>query len=574
MIFWDEKDLFEKRRKFWAKTSDFIQDMDMYKNKAELYKTLYEQNPTLDFPYKDLQSINSAYSHYTGKVAPSYNVIQMCVDSAYNVMASMKSKISFVTQEKSHEDRNTASKIDTWMLDTFKKGKIYQTVSRSILHSMVLDIGIIKIHKDPNKNFFSFTRVDPICFFVPNPYKNNIDKECCGEYRKFEAWKLKEMFPDKAKEISETYPEDDIEVEVRELYFKEKIHFIACERITYLDEKWEYDFLPYTFIHWKERTEGLIGVGIANMLESFQTRLTFLLEKLKESTDLVSRGSLIVRKGSQLNESNFTNRSWNIIELSGGEPPTVFQPPIMHPQYFAQIEDIYIKSFELTGVSRIHAHGSIPAGLGEASGVAMRTYSDILAKRFEVIRQNLERVYEDIARKVCLLAKKGDLPESLKRTNIKNELVNIQGFSTNLLPSEPSGQLAMVSEMVQGGLMNRELGLSMINTPDIKKFLTSYSARLDAINLQLEKGLENEDSELIMDEVLGVELQLDQARILYAELIKEDNPEKNDIKIAKLSNFINILASKIQESIQASAPVSPLVGEGQGQPQTAPQQGQ
>ena len=74
-------------------------------------------------------------------------------------------------------------------------------------------------------------------------------------------------------------------------------------------------------------------------------------------------------------------------------------------------------------------------------------------------------------------------------------------------------------------------------------------------------------NELTMDEVLGVDIQLDIARKKYAELLRENRPEANDDKIVILKSFVDSIVQfqkEEQQKIQQQQIQMMMQAKGQG----------
>jgi len=192
--------------------------------------------------------------------------------------------------------------------------------------------------------------------------------------------------------------------------------------------------------------------------------------------------------------------------------------------------------------------GRLPPGFDQTSGVALRTMNDMESERYINIKTRYEEMFVNLAKLVCQMSTNSDLPENLKEINLKEELKNIQVYPTNILPETPSGMLATAFDMANSGLISTDEILSMIDSPDVKKLVSSKTARREAVDILIDRSLEKKEP-IDIDAILGEEVFLDRLRNRYAILLKDNVDEKYEDELDLLSEA----ASKIVASLEAKA---------------------
>ena len=105
--------------------------------------------------------------------------------------------------------------------------------------------------------------------------------------------------------------------------------------------------------------------------------------------------------------------------------------------------------------------------------------------------------------------------------------------------------------MLTSGLITREQGLSLLDSADTKKLLSSESSRVRAIEIILERALKKGEKPVFYP-ALGLELYFDKARKMYAELIVEQG--EDDPKVVLLTEFLKEMEQKIQAQVQIASP--------------------
>ena len=151
----------------------------------------------------------------------------------------------------------------------------------------------------------------------------------------------------------------------------------------------------------------------------------------------------------------------------------------------------------------------------------MRSYQQVESERFQLIRSDYEDAFISMAKKAIKMSSDSMLPKGMKRADIVEAKDDMQIWTSSLLPETPSGRLAMVGDLFNTGLVTGNQALSLMDSPDVSKFINSETSRQRAIDLLLDRALEKGQKPVYYPE-LGLELSLDRARKMFAELLIED----------------------------------------------------
>lgn len=76
---------------------------------------------------------------------------------------------------------------------------------------------------------------------------------------------------------------------------------------------------------------------------------------------------------------------------------------------------------------------------------------------------------------------------NLKDLDMDDEDFILQCFPTNFLPNTPAGRLQSVQELMQAGLIPKEVGLSLLDFPDLESAMSLANASLNDVMLHLDE---------------------------------------------------------------------------------------
>ena len=539
------------------RVTSLVQEMKPFYLKGQMYEDYFQ------FRRGKNKSIEQSYNLETNPRF-TYNAIQACIETAHSKITKTRPKVTFLTKGANREKTSMAEEMDRFVLKRFKKMNLYQKAPKVFLDGCVSGLGIAKIYVDEKK----FRHIYWQNFFCAEPYSGSNKFMEAGEKMIFPLWKVIEMFPKKEMEIMKHHGAEE-EVMIYEIYMKKKKQAIFTEKVELEFKDWKYPFTPYLSLSWLTPTSGKLGVGLAEKLYPTQTLITYMLGKVVQSIKLVAVPRILVPKGSKM---KVTNKVAQLIEYEGGgdkQVPIPLAMPVVHPQYFQQLEELWRKCFEVTGVNQMASHGQVPAGMGNASGHALRTYQRIETERFTDIRRNYEDFFIKCAKMLLYVCKEtGDkLPDKVKGKDYEELMEDITIWTSNLLPETPAGRMAMIGELINTGFVNRDEAIELLGSQDLKSFQSSVISQNTAIEMLIHRALEKGEMPPYKPS-LGLEEYLNKARIIYSKLLI-DNKKEDMKKIERMEAFLKILEQKSAEAIKASTQAAQM----QGQP-PGPQGGQ
>ncbi len=338
-------------------------------------------------------------------------------------------------------------------------------------------------------------------------------------------------------------------------------HLIVIDNATLLREKWKAD-LPFVFLRWTRRPRGFWGVGLAEELTGIQVEINRLLQKIQAAMHLVSVPRVFVEEGSKVLKA-FLNNKIGMVVPYRGQKPLFKVPNAVHPEMFQHLNWLYLKAFEIAGVSLIGAgRGQLP----ELSGVALNTFHDIESERFATVARGWERMHLRIADHMVTLAKsiggkfvlKAD-KYTIRRVDWAEIDMDRDSFvlrvePSSSLPTTPAGRLQFVQQMTEGGIIeSREKAQRLLGFSDFESDLALDEAASDNIKRILE-GISDEGLYEAPEPYIDLVLALKMAQAEYNRVVQyEDIPEEHLNLLRRWMSQVHIMQKAAMAEQQALA---------------------
>ena len=525
--------------------NDMSSKLKGYYNDAKDYERIYQYRSTLDSQRE--ASIESKFNVSDNNIL-TYNLLRACCNSAHNKIAKITPKVTFLTKDASRQVIETAKKLDDWIFKIFKKVKIYKEASQAFLDACVKGIGVLKVYKT-KEGKVKIKKISSSDIFFDNANYGDFLPKKAGEKKHLTPYELIELFPEREEQIKIRHGKDDL-ILVKEMYYTKKKKAIYTDKVLLSYEDWDYS-LPYIFIKWSEATEGVVGVSISKEVYYIQQTITYILHRIIKAVHLFAVPRIIIRKGSNPTKLDIGNETGEFIELSSGDGDIIpLTPPAINEQVMRILSNLWEKGFEVTGLSQLQSHGQIPQGLKQASGAALRTYNQIESERFQLVRKDYENMFVTVAKKIIEFST--SYPSGVSKKEIEDVKDNASIFTSNILPETPAGRQAMVSDLFNSNLITRTQALSLIDSQDTNKLIRSDTARISAIDMELERAVKSgKTPDISLAPILGIEDYLDRARKIYADIVIEKGSEAEEL--ITLNNVISQLQKSIQEQAQMNA---------------------
>lgn len=508
----------------------------------------------------------------------SLNVCQSTCDTLQAKIAKNKPRPQFLTDGGDFNKKIKAKKLNKFVEGQFYSTNLYQIAPHVLLDSFVFGTGIVKHYIDNGKVvaervFPNEIIVDDADAIYCKPQQLHQTKYIHREVLKRQFPRFKQQIddaqgastyydPSRAKDMIAVYESWHLATRKGE---KNGRHVICIRGADLVDEVYTKDFFPFTFIRYTNKLLGFFGQGIVEQLQGIQLEINKTIRNIQRALHLCAVPRILVEKGSGIVPSHLNNEIGSIIFYTGTRPSFEVGQAVP-PELFKYLEFLIQKAYELVGISMLSAQSKKPAGLD--AGVALREYQDIESERFMMTGFNYEQFFLDSARQQIDLVR--DLFMSGKDSEVKikgesfldtikwsdidldEDAYIMQCFPTNLLPSTPSGKLQTVIDMIQGGFLEKDEALKLLDFPDVKAVTNLKNAASDMAESVLDKMIE-EGVYTTPEPYFDLQLTLRLAQQSYLKAKLDNVPEDRLDMLRRFMDDVMALAD-------AAKPPQPPVG--------------
>ena len=324
---------------------------------------------------------------------------------------------------------------------------------------------------------------------------------------------------------------------------------IAIENADLEEAKWIRDYFPFVDFSWSKPIVGFWGRGLCEELEGLQVEINRLLMKIERSQRMFGFPMLLVPQQANISEKKFTNAIGQIFTYSGNKAPTVVANNTVAQEIYAHLDRLYERAFEIAGVSRLSATSQKPAGLD--SGVALREYNDIETERFMTVGQAYEQFFMDTSKQIIDVMdeiekeskgsedadaaaqsayrvkdsdRKAMSTISWEDAKMDEETYVLKVWPVSSLPSSPAGKLQAVMERIREGLISKEVGMALLDFPDISSEQNVELAMFEDINWTVEQILDGKAVDA-PDAMQNLDLGVRRMRSAYLNAKRNGAPE-------------------------------------------------
>ncbi len=468
----------------------------------------------------------SPYSYARGNVLqlsderPKYNVTSSCIDTVFSRIAKNKPRIMALTERGDDSLRRRAKKLTQFTLGMFKQYNVYQRIQEMFKDGCIFDLGALKIYRDGGK--IHFDRVMPNELYIDEADGFYGTPSHIHQVKYVLKDVLKDQYPkkyhnsiDQAQSIlegesafaSNTDTRYAVVIESWHLKSGEEAkdgrHTICINNEVLFDEKWDGKRFPFVFSRWCKPVVGFWGQSLAYRLMGKQIEINKMLKVIQDSMHLGSSFKVFVEHNSRVVQEHLSNAIGSIVYYTGAKPEYTV-PQTVHNEYFTHLKWLIESCYQEAGISSLSAQSKKPAGLDAA--VAMREFQDIESERFATIAQDFDDLHIEVAQHLMELCKEIDADgEKLevkaeskkfvdtikwKDVEIEDNQVVLQLFPTAMLPHDPAGRIQYVTELMQGGLIDQDVGLGLLDFPDVQEALDVRNAPLNDILFTIGEILE------------------------------------------------------------------------------------
>lgn len=360
---------------------------------------------------------------------------------------------------------------------------------------------------------------------------------------------------------------------------------VSTRELILVDEPYEDTKFPVAVIRWTERSTGWAGMGLVETLQAMQRTVNKLHLAFDQNCDL---------HASPVTFCNFNDvGAANKMEVSGigrmvpvmdSESVKFMQPPVFAPEAERRLERISDLSRTNSGISDMHAHGSMPARL--ETGAAVRESNDVASERFAIQEKALERWYLDCIEVILMLCKRNSLKKlptpdigysfmhvkkRIKWGDVDLKDVTYQLQAAPQLSRTLAGRMDTISQWQSSGLISPQQAQHLIDHPDLDAAMGEIDAYLNYLDKVADMLL---DGDYVPPDPRGDLAGLGLAKIKgrYFEALVNGASEERVETIRTHLDQMAFLISKAQMPPPGAAPPGPpgMAGPPPGPPGAPP----
>ena len=442
------------------------------------------------------------------------NVIKACIDTTSAKIAKNRPRPLFLTERGSQPQRERAKKLTQYISGAYRQQRVYEKGQLIFRDAGIFGTGFMKLITDLDRKQIVAERVLPDEVIVDDI------EALYGEPRTLyhRKWMQREVVLDLwgsdekvraqilACEAGGEQIKPDMSPQGDMLYVVECWHLpsgkeatdgkhaIVIQNCTLLEESYKKDYFPLFRFYWTPPVIGYYGGGIVEEIAGIQIEINKLLRDIQQAQHKMCAPQIWIENATHVAKP-ITNEIGSINRYTG-QPPIFYSPGAMAAEVYNHVWSLYKRAFEIVGVSELSATLKKPAGL--ESRPALREYNDIETERFAITGQAWERFFMDIARGWIdmtrdLFEEAGEVTMNVpgkgfietidwEECDMDADEYVMDVFPTALLPSLPAGKLDRVKDLIDMGMIDKNVGASLLDFPDIEAAMSLETASLENID--------------------------------------------------------------------------------------------
>jgi len=570
----------------------YLKESQAYRyRQAAIYARLYGNQSLYSFAGSNISKMDQTYG--LPQERPTFNLIQSVTDTLVSRIAQSRPQPVFLTSNSDYKQRNLAKKLNSFILGEFHNTKAYELGTTALRDGLVEGTGVIHVFETPDNRvglervLLTELLVDPNEAMYGEPRQLYRLKLIDRDVLLANFPKLKEKIemaakgtPDNSADSSKSVSDLVMVVEGWHLPSGKGMgdgrHTIACSSGSLLDEPFDKERFPFSFLHYAPRLLGFWAQGVAEQLMGTQMELNSILYTISRAIKLVGVPRVFQEEGAKVVSAHHNNEVGVIVKYRGIKP-TYEVAPCNAPELYAERDKLIQYGYQQSGVSALQASSQKPQGLD--SGEAIRTYDDISTDRFASLARRYDNFFIDLSYQIIDLAKdicerddgystvypnKNGIKEiDLKAADVVKDTFVIQCFTQSSLPKDPAGRLQKVAEMIQAGMITVQEGRRLLDYPDldqVEKLANAAEERVFQILDDIIESGKYTPPDPFMDLTFA-----EKTVVQYINLYSQAKLEES--KADKLHMFF----SQIQDIKQAAQPPPMPQPQGAPAPQANPQ---
>ncbi len=332
---WNESNT-DKAASMMLTTAAYLKETQGYRyRQAAVYARLYGNQSLYSFAGNNISKMDQTYG--LPQERPTFNLIQSVTDTLVSRISQSRPAPVFLTDNADYKQRNLAKKLNNFIAGEFYQTKAYEKATIALRDALVEGTGVIHVYQSPD-NKVELERVLLTELLIdPN-------EAMYGEPRQLNRLKLMDRkvllanFPDKKDKImlaAKGSPDNsaDTSKSVSDLVMvvegwhlrsgkntNDGRHMLAISSGSLLDEPYEKDRFPFSFMHYAPRLLGFWAQGVAEQLMGTQMELNSILFTISRAIKLVGVPRVFQEEGAKISSAAHNNEIGVIVKYRGTKP--------------------------------------------------------------------------------------------------------------------------------------------------------------------------------------------------------------------------------------------------------------
>jgi len=355
---------------------------------------------------------------------------------------------------------------------------------------------------------------------------------------------------------------------------------VSTASLVLVDEEYEDPRFPIAVLRWNERSTGWAGMGLVESLQGIQRAIdkSHAAHAAQLDAHAAPTTFMSVHDQSAAEKMRVTKIGRIVPVLDMANRPKTEIPPVIAPESERYLERMSGLSRTNSGISDMHAYGTMPARL--ETGAAVRESNDVASERFAIQEKALERWYLDCIEVTLMLCRRNFLkglptPEigysfSIIKKRIKWADVDLDDV-TYWLQAAPqlsrtlAGRMDTIATWSSTGLITPEQARNLIHHPDLDGAMSQIDGYFEYIDRTAELLLDGEyEPPDPRGDLMG--LGLDRMSGHYWKALNDGAPEEMVENMRAWMDQASFIVAKAQAAMAPPPGAMPPAGPGAGAP--------
>jgi hypothetical protein len=513
------------------------------------------------------------------------NIVQNAIDTACSMVAKNRPKPLFLGDGADYQTFQKAEKLTRYVAGVIEDTELYEIGEKVFRDACVYGTGALKLLVDEDEK-----RVRAEWVWIGEILVDDLEgmRELPTQIHQ-RTWRsrdeLIELYPDCKEEILKANTDSggamsqsvaDVIPVIESWHLKSGArakdgrHVISIETAALLDEEYKKDYYPIFFFRWYHQTLGFWGRGIAQEILNLQRDINDTLRDIRTAQRRVCASVCFVPTGSNVVEDHLaSNEIGRLVYFAGETPPQYGTPPGMSPEVYSHLWQLVQQAYQIIGINQSMAQGQKQPGL--ESGAAIREATDIASGRFQIIGQRWEGFFVRLAKAIVDLSKdlyssdedlsvivKDSYGDGLKRVqwsdvDMDDDRFKIFVYPVSGLPSTPAGRLQTITEWAANGWIPKEVMMSLLEIPDLKRFANLETASADLVQATIGRIKDEDRYDIDWKPVPQMNLAL-AMQVAAQEVVLARLQGCSESVLSKLALYAQDIDFVMKQQQQAAAP--------------------